>query len=153
MHELLLYGQVPRTRHEQVLKVLAGVAAMQPRRILKRHIVYKPQREPDEPGSHLRRGGTQAVQQAAKHSKQTGQKDLYFTQLVRPLSEEDFGPGNGTQEADGRSLVAKDGARWSMEFNDVPEAGDRGGVLVRLTNSSEIIEGDAHAYMISGGNQ
>lgn len=144
MHELLLYGQVPRARHEQVLKVLAGVAAMQPRRVLRRHIVYKPSIEPQEPGSHLRRGGAQEV--ASKKKKLEGAKDLYFQQLVQQLSDDDF----NQQNAD--ALMAKSGAGWTYEFNDTPEAGDRGGVLVRLTNSTDITDGIPHDYMLKVGN-
>lgn len=150
MHELLLYGQVPRARHEQVLKVLAGVAAMQPRRVIKRHIVYKPTREPEEPGANLRRGGTQAV--AIKATRQTGAKDLYFTQLVQQLSENDFTRPTD-QQANEHTLTAQGGASWTLEFNDVPDAGDRGGVLVRLTNSTDVVGGDPHTYMINLKNQ
>ena len=64
MHELSLYGQVTFARYEQVLNILAGVAAMQPQRVFERNIIYKPTREPEEPGSNLgRRGGTQTVAQ------------------------------------------------------------------------------------------
>ncbi|KAF2266660.1 hypothetical protein CC78DRAFT_566727 [Lojkania enalia] len=150
MHELLLFGQIPRSRHEQVLKILAGVAAMQPRRVLERHIVYKPLREPEEPGAHLRRGGTQNV--TSKNIKQAAAKDLYFTQLVQQLSEEDFDVSN----AQGSSLTtASDSgaeAKWAYEFRDIPDTGDRG-VLVRLTNSTDIMGGDPHAYVLNLGNQ
>ena len=50
MHELSLYGQVTFARYEQVLNILAGVAAMQPQRVFERNIIYKPTREPEEPG-------------------------------------------------------------------------------------------------------
>jgi mediator of RNA polymerase II transcription subunit 18 len=148
MHELLLYGQVPRARHEQVLQVLAGVAAMQPRRVLRRHIIYKPIREPEEPGSHLKRGGTQNVT-AAKNTKQGGAKDLYYTQLVQQLKEDDFGRGDEQMHVDSQ----EGGGLWTLEFNDVPEAGDRGGVLVRGTSSTELGGNDPHAYMTSLGYQ
>ena len=151
MHELLLYGQVPRARHEQVLKVLAGVAAMQPRRVLRRHIVYKPQREPAEPGLHMKRGGTQDV--AVKNTKQVAQKDLYFSQLVQQLSEQGIAEDNAGPAARGHSLKGDGAASWSIEFNDVPEAGDRGGVLVRYANSTEILSGNGHDYMVHLGNQ
>ena len=71
MHELLLYGQVSAARHGQVMKILAGVAAMQPRRTLQRRVIYRPEREPEEPSSHVRRGGTQTVT-AAKQKQQKG---------------------------------------------------------------------------------
>ncbi|KAF2656771.1 hypothetical protein K491DRAFT_777657 [Lophiostoma macrostomum CBS 122681] len=147
MHELLLYGQVSKGRHEQVVKILAGVAAMQPRRVLKRHVVYKPQREPEEPGLVNKRGGTQSI--AAKNTKQAGKTDLYFTQLVQRLTEEDFGSIVSTEQA----LTVEGLPKWTYEFNDLPEAGNRGGALVRMTNSTDIVGGDPHAYVTSLGNQ
>lgn len=145
MHELLLYGQVPQTRHDQVLKVLAGIAAMQPHRILKRHLVYKPQRDPDEPGSHLKRGGTQAVAQK-NTTKQVGQKPLYFTQLVYHLSDDDFDATNA-EKANGNSQH-----KWSYEWHDIPDPADRG-VLIRQTLASNDLAGSAHAYSVGLGNQ
>lgn len=153
MHELLLYGQVPAPRHEQVLRVLAGVAAMQPRRALERHIIYKPTRQPEEPGAHLsRRGGTQNI--AGKPNKQLGAKDLFYSQLVQKLSEGDFGRGDGPQQSNGKpsSADVKPGeeAKWSLEFQDIPDTGDRG-VSVRMTNSTDLLAGDPHAWMVAAG--
>jgi mediator of RNA polymerase II transcription subunit 18 len=149
MHELLLYGQVPRSRHDQVLKILAGVAAMQPRRILQRHIVYKPTREPDEPGLNMRRGGTQAV--AVKQTKQTAAKDLNFSQLVQKLVEEDFGNRNNGSALMAGGQVGGE-SKWALEFHDTPDADDRG-VLARLTQVTDITSGDPHAYMVADKNQ
>lgn len=152
MHELLLYGQVPAGRHDQVLKILAGVAAIQPRRIVERRIIYKPQREPDEPGSNLRRGGTQAV--GVKQTKQTAAPALYYTKLVQKLSEEDFGTEDGLPHEHGKSLSAdvEDGEEpvWSMLFEDLPDTGDRG-VAIRFTNTTDLLSGDPHAFMIASG--
>jgi mediator of RNA polymerase II transcription subunit 18 len=152
MHELLLYGQVPAGRHDQVLKILAGVAAMQPRRVLERRIIYKPQREPEEPGTNLRRGGTQAV--AVKQTKQTAAPALYFTKLVQKLSEKDFGTGDGLPHETGNVLSAnvKEGeeSTWSTLFEDIPDTGDRG-VSIRFTNTTDLVSGDPHAYMIASG--
>lgn len=149
MHELLLYGQVPRSRHDQVLKILAGVAAMQPRRILQRHIVYKPTREPDEPGLNMRRGGTQAV--AVKQTKPTAAKDLNFSQLVQKLVEEDFGNRNNGSALMAGGQVGGE-SKWALEFHDTPDTGDRG-VLARLTQVTDITSGDPHAYMVADKNQ
>lgn len=154
MHELLLYGQVPATRHEQVLKILAGVAAMQPRRALERHIVYKPTREPEEPGAHLsRRGGTQNVA-AARPAKQIGPKDLFYSQLVQKLSEGDFGRGDGPHQPAGSLLSAQtqDGQEplWALEFRDLPDTGDRG-VSIRASASVDLTSGDPHAWMVAAG--
>tara|TARA_R110002003_G_scaffold52_24_gene4583 strand:- start:17272 stop:17739 length:468 start_codon:yes stop_codon:yes gene_type:complete len=152
MHELLLYGQVPAGRHEQVLKILAGLAAMQPRRILQRCILYKPQREPEEPGLNIRRGGTQNV--AVKQAKQTAAPALYYTKLVQKLSEDDFGTENGLEQQSGQQLSANvaDGEepKWSMRWEDIPDTGDRG-VSIRFTNTTDLLSGDPHAQMIAAG--
>lgn len=148
MHELLLYGQLPLARHEQLLKILAGVAAMQPRRVLERHIIYKPTKEPEEPGAHLsRRGGTQNV--AGKPVKQTGAKDLFYQQLVQKLADSDFGQQQAPQKL---SAEVKPGQepKWSLEFYDLPDTGDRG-VSVRQTSSISLISGDPHAWMVAAG--
>ncbi|KAH7360035.1 mediator complex, subunit Med18 [Pyrenochaeta sp. MPI-SDFR-AT-0127] len=152
MHELLLYGQVPAGRHDQVLKILAGVAAMQPRRIIERRIIYKPTREPEEPGSNLRRGGTQAV--AVKQTKQTAAPALYYTKLVQKLSEEDFGTDHGLPHDNGKALSAhvEDGEEpiWSVLFEDIPDTGDRG-VSIRFTNTTDLLSGDPHGFMMASG--
>lgn len=152
MHELLLYGQVSAARHDQVLKILAGFAAMQPRRTLQRRVIYKPQREPEEPGSHLRRGGTQAV--AVKQKQQaTTPTQLYYTHLVQKLSEEDF--GKAASEANGAlsahvNFEGGEEPKWSALFEDIPDTGDRG-VSIRFTNSTDIIGGNPHTFMIASG--
>ncbi|KAF2127311.1 hypothetical protein P153DRAFT_344843 [Dothidotthia symphoricarpi CBS 119687] len=157
MHELLLYGQVPAGRHDQVLKILAGVAAMQPRRMLQRCIVYKPQREPEEPGLNHRRGGTQAVaaKPAPKQNKPTAvTTTLYYTKLVQKLSLDDFGAADGAQQPEATSLSAHvvDGEEpvWSTLFEDLPDTSDRG-VSIRFTNSTDVLSGDPHAYMLASG--
>ncbi|KAF2204781.1 hypothetical protein GQ43DRAFT_477964 [Delitschia confertaspora ATCC 74209] len=147
MYELLLFGQVPRTRHEQLLKILAGVAAMQPQRVLERHVIYKPIREPEEPGSNLKRGANQSVAQQ-KQTKQTTSKDLYFTRVVQTLNENDFG-----REVEKPTSSTGDSSdpKWAFHFQDVPDTGDRG-VLMRLTFRTDIVGGDACEYMTSLGN-
>ncbi|KAF2704764.1 hypothetical protein K504DRAFT_494575 [Pleomassaria siparia CBS 279.74] len=148
MHELLLYGQVPLSRHEQVLKVLAGVAAMQPRRILQRHIIYKPDREPEEAGLNRPRGGTQTI--AVKQTKQVGSKDLNYCQLIQQLSEDEFGNPSKGPPVHGGGAGAE--AKWTLVFNDTPDTGDRG-VLTRLSQNTDIISGDPHAYMVAARHQ
>lgn len=149
MHELLLYGQVPAGRHDQVLKILAGVAAMQPTRILQRCIIYKPVREPEEPGLNVRRGGTQnIVVKQAKPVAATAAAALYYTKLVQKLAEEDFGKGH----ANVLSADVKDGEepKWSMRWEDIPDTGDRG-VSIRFTNTTDLLSGDPHTHMVAAG--
>jgi mediator of RNA polymerase II transcription subunit 18 len=138
MHELLLYGIVSAGRH---------------RRILQRCILYKPQREPEEPGLHMRRGGTQNV--AVKQTKQTTTAAaLYYTKLIQTLSDEDFGTGSGLHQPNGQSLSAdvEDGEepKWSMRWEDMPDTGDRG-VSIRFTNTTDLLSGDPHAHMVAAG--
>ncbi|KAF2833829.1 hypothetical protein CC86DRAFT_339421 [Ophiobolus disseminans] len=155
MHELLLYGQVPAGRHDQVLKILAGVAAVQPRRKLQRCIIYRPQREPEEPGSAARRGGTQniAVKQT-KPAAAAAAATLYYTKLIQKLSEDDFGTEDGLQQTNSTALSADvkdgEGSMWSMRWEDIPDTGDRG-VSIRFTNTTDLLSGDPHAHMIAAG--
>jgi len=150
MHELLLFGQVPAARHEQVLKILAGVAAMQPRPTLQRCILYRPTRAPDEPGANLRRGGSQAVD--IKPTKQTAAAAaaaaLYHTRLVQTLSHDHLGvPHDLPLSAD---AAAGEEPQWAVVLDDVPDTGDRG-VSIRFTSSTDLVSGDPHAYMLASG--
>ena len=135
------------------MKILAGVAAVQPRRVLQRCIIYKPRREPEEPGLNVRRGGTQNV--AVKQTKPaTAAAALYYTKLIQRLSEDDFGTENGLLQSNGKVLSAdvKDGeeSKWSMRWEDIPDTGDRG-VSIRFTNTTDLLSGDPHAQMIAVG--
>ncbi|KAI7286182.1 hypothetical protein KC345_g1326 [Hortaea werneckii] len=47
MQELLLYSQIPATRHDQVLHILAGVTASPPTQITEQHLVYQQTRIPE----------------------------------------------------------------------------------------------------------
>lgn len=148
LHELLLRGEVPFERHHQVLNILAGVARHQPVHILRRAILYEPLRAAEEPGTNLRRGGTQNV--AVKpQSKPGAAPALYYTKLIQELSEEDFGAQNG-----GSSLSADvaddEDAVWSMLWEDVPDTGERG-VSITATNTTELRSGDPHAFMLADG--
>ncbi|KAF2759781.1 hypothetical protein EJ05DRAFT_498982 [Pseudovirgaria hyperparasitica] len=137
MHELLLFGQVPRSRHDEMLKVLAGVAAMQPQRVIERHVVYRPNRDPQAPGRTGQVGGSQAVATDKRSTQAQAVKDLYFTKLVQDLTEDDF-------EKEGKALAP--GGTWAMQFYDVPDAAKRP-VIYRTANTTPILQGDAHNYM------
>jgi hypothetical protein len=153
MHKLLLYGQVPAARHDQVLKILAGVAAMQPQRILERRIIYRPEREPEEPGSNLRRGGTQAVVVKQTKPQSTAATTLYYTHLVQKLTDADFGTTKGAEGATLSADVDFEGGEepvWSVLFEDIPDTGDRG-VSIRFSNSTDLLGGDPHAHMLAAG--
>jgi mediator of RNA polymerase II transcription subunit 18 len=148
LHELLLRGEVPFERHDQVLRILAGVAAHQPVRVFQRFILYEPVRDAEEPGSNIRRGGTQNVA-VKQQSKQGAAPALYYTKLIQELSEEDFGAQTG-----GIALSANvpddEDTQWSMRWEDVPDTGDRG-VSITATNTTELRSGDPHAFMLAEG--
>lgn len=154
MYELLLYGEVPQARHEQLLKILAGVAAMQPQRVIERHIVYKPAREPLDPGGSLNRGGAQTV--VLKQVKAVAQKELFYTRLIQTLADEDFQPKEQQPQPQSRSKNShakrQRVGNWAFHFYDVPLAGDRG-VLMRIASSTDIVGGKAKGYMKALGNK
>ena len=86
MHELLLFGQVPASRHNQVLNILAGISAMQPQPILEKHLVFKPNRKPGT-GPAKPVGGAQDIQKAGGAQAIQAQ-DLFHMQLVADVKEE-----------------------------------------------------------------
>ncbi|KAL8874760.1 MAG: hypothetical protein Q9198_006791 [Flavoplaca austrocitrina] len=96
MHELLLHGTVPSTRHNQVLSILAGIAAMQPQPYHERRHIYKPTRPIVRPSMQV--GGSQAVQSKQANPMQTVQGaiqgDLFYLHLVEDLVAESEGKGD-----------------------------------------------------------
>ena len=86
MHELLLFGQIPASRHDQVLNILAGVAAMQPVPVLEKHLVFKPNRLPAS-ARPVQVGGAQDIQKSQVQALQVqNQGDLFYMQLVAEAS-------------------------------------------------------------------
>ncbi|KAI9680482.1 MAG: Mediator of RNA polymerase II transcription subunit 18 [Caeruleum heppii] len=86
MHELLLLAPVPLAGQEQLLKILAGIAGMQPKRVIERHLVFKPRRGPSNRSGQV--GGSQDVQsQQAQTLQAQMQGDLFYMQLVGDLIE------------------------------------------------------------------
>ena len=152
MYELSLFGQVPGLRHDQVLKVLAGVAAMAPHSLRERHLIFKPTKTP------LRRpvqvGGSQGIQDAQKAAKQaqnTG--DLYYLQLVETwgnVEQSNISSENNTTAQDAKG-VALD-SQWTILFYDVPEAGKRP-VTARMMSSTNVVDGDPIGFMEGLGYQ
>ena len=96
MHELLLFGQVPSSRHDQVLNILAGVAAMQPVTVLEKHLVFKPKRLPAS-ARPVQVGGAQDIQKSQVQALQArNQGDLFYLRLVaEPSSTTLKGQGDG----------------------------------------------------------
>jgi mediator of RNA polymerase II transcription subunit 18 len=167
MHELLLFGQVPPQRHDQVLKILAGIAAMQPHMLVERHLIFKPRRpivtkEGPKPGQSLSQ--VQALQKQL-------QGDLFYMQLVGNMSnltnsklinssantQEDVPMGGvQSQESNGDGVNGASSNKpdekategmfkacpWSIEFRDIPEPSKRP-VTSRLMASIPVIDGDS----------
>jgi mediator of RNA polymerase II transcription subunit 18 len=97
MHELLLYAQVPPSRHNQLLRILSGIAGTQPQRVVERHLIFMPRKTHDSGGQQV--GGTQTVQNQQAQALQ-GQLhgELFHLQLVGEIDDEQF------PNKDGRTL-------------------------------------------------
>jgi hypothetical protein len=96
VYEMFLMGQVPESHVEQVLDILAGLTASQPRRRIERHVIYRPDRA--APEKEVPKGGQQTIVQPKSQPIFTGSKDLSLTRLVKDLKEEDFGASQETNE-------------------------------------------------------
>lgn len=91
MQELLLFGQVPLARHDYVLSVLAGIAAMQPKPILEKHLVFKPSRPL---AANVRASSSIAVRQQVGASTssqlqrfQAPPGDLFYLKVVIDIND------------------------------------------------------------------
>ncbi|KAL2355707.1 mediator complex, subunit Med18 [Cryomyces antarcticus] len=153
MHELSIFGQVPAARHEQVLNILAGVAAMQPQRVLELHVVYAPSRSRIDRNAPVK-GGTQDIAQKKKSAQAAG--DVFYQQLVRDVREQEFGRVSSfafelesklgeTVTEPGLSDSQPSQKPWTLQFYDVPEPGKRT-VVSRVYSITEITRGDAHRF-------
>lgn len=179
MHELLLFGQVPSIRHDQLLKILAGVAGMQPQRVIERHLIFKPSRSPIQKGGQV--GGSQGVQGTQIQALQGQmQGDLFYLQLVGDISAgssetvhaatdakdavmsdgDKEGRPEGTFLSNGTSHSARAGATsqtpqqtWSLHFRDLPEVGGRRPVTSRLMADVAITSGNTLLFMEALGYQ
>lgn len=101
--EASLFAHLPQARHEQVLGILAGVAAMQPRLSYARHILFAPLAPATETQDH------QTLHK--KPNKNTAaQRPLIYTRVTAELEEADFG----------RSMPL-DGDRWVARLQQTPD--------------------------------
>ncbi len=86
MHELLLFGAIPPSRHTQLLNILSGISSMQPVPIpSEKHLVFKPNRPPGSVGS-LKVGGAQDVNVQKSQIQAHTLGDLFNMQLVAEVS-------------------------------------------------------------------
>ena len=102
MHELLLHAHVSADRHDQILNILAGIAAMQPQPLLEANHIFVPNRSPASVAAvHV--GGTQDVDTGKNQAgSMTASRDLFVLQLnsnllASALSEEKT-KGQGLKE-------------------------------------------------------
>lgn len=173
MHELLLFGQVPQARHDQLLRILAGVTGMQPRRVVERHLIFKPIRSPGQNWAQV--GGSQGVQNTQAQALQ-GQlhNELYYLQLVGDITDsaaraqmsprapvstgQDSDQSDINGDGENRPKEGRDGEtssdthrNWTLHFQDLPEVAGRRPVTSRMMSNVELIEGDPFAFMESLG--
>ncbi|KAI9852880.1 MAG: Mediator of RNA polymerase II transcription subunit 18 [Thelocarpon superellum] len=179
MHELLLFAQVPATRHEQLLKIIAGVAGMQPRRLLERHLLFKPKRAPGSTSGLV--GGSQGIaNQQAQALQGQLQGELFYLQLVGEVEESQFpDAGDVKHPSAGGDTVMLDVSEeretsgekqagetngvhaaqsydferqsWTLRFNDLPEVAGRRPVTSRAISGVEIVDGDGMGFMDAFG--
>ena len=104
MHELLLQAPAPLRRHDPILNIPAGLAAMQPVPVREEHHIFRPNRQPNSLAA-LRAGQVGAPQDVDVPKNQAQMQvamamgDLYYLQVVRTLEE---GDETGRSEGDGR---------------------------------------------------
>ena len=172
MHELLLFGSVPASRHDRLLQVLAGVAAMQPIRILEKHLIFKPVRPAKLNGPVVESSQTQQLQ--ALQTQMRG--DLYHLQLIGDLTtardtpvasdtgiaaqvskqgEEGQGSANNdlpyneeqvTSELPIEHSISKKDT-WQLQFRDLPEVAGRRPVTSRLMVDLDVTCDNPLAFM------
>lgn len=161
MHELLLFAQVPSSRHDQVLNILAGISAMQPVPTLEKHLLFRPNRRPDQT-KPVQVGAAQDIQkqvQAQIHG------DVFYLQVVGEFNKgDDWNETNSFDEQSrraesqqdsgvARALKAEQGkqtdrtSNWTIQFRDLPEVIRQRPVTSRLMASIPVSSGDPVRFM------
>jgi mediator of RNA polymerase II transcription subunit 18 len=143
MHEQSLFASVPVHQHHELLQQLAGLTAMQPRHCLERRLIFKAYRKP----GLARTGASQDLQQGdLQRLNKMLNGNMYYTQVVGPLSEKDFAdPESGVESYD------YERQSWKLEFRDIPEAGTRSAVTSRLMSSATLPHGNIVPSMNAWG--
>lgn len=113
MHELLLFGQIPSSRHNQLLNILAGLAAMQPQPLIEKHLVFKPNRKLTS-AEDLPIGAAQEVSKSQlKPLQAQAQGDLFYMQLLAEV------PDAGTVMEKGEIEAVGDDLRVSRTMQEI----------------------------------
>jgi len=130
MHELSLYGQIPKDDHHQMLQQLAGLTRTQPQDATEIHLVFKPRQPPGLDLVQSIGGSNLASQQQQDMLRFKGMLNggLYYMQLVGEvvLDKKAKSTENGDEEMLNGSSGPKSGkpaVRWMLEFKDTPDAG------------------------------
>ena len=164
MHELLLAAQVPPSQHSHILRILAGITAMQPLSHLTQHLIFAPTRDPSQLAAILNASKASKPGAPAGGAPSQQSTDLYYLQLVGDMSgsaetaneKHGIDQGNGTTaerngEAGDASEKAKDNVfargKWTLEFRDLPDVIGRRPATSRLMASVLILEGDPRAFV------
>jgi mediator of RNA polymerase II transcription subunit 18 len=124
MHELLLYGQVPLERHDQVLKILAGIAAMQPQALFERHLIYRPMRsaQDNKPNKKF-------------PNKPVKPQPVIFQHLVRQLDQSEFGKDSGILlEPENNENASRPTHTWRIKTQETPEPETKTLILRQATD-------------------
>ncbi|KAK2749643.1 hypothetical protein FQN57_005865 [Myotisia sp. PD_48] len=89
MHEILLFASIPAAQHHDLLQQLAGLAAMQPKHLLERRLIFKSYRKPGFLKARV--GGSQDVQapEIQRLNKMLG-SGLYHVQVVGEVEASHF---------------------------------------------------------------
>jgi len=136
MHELLLYGQVPVPRHEQVLKILAGVAAMQPQPLYERQMIFRPS------------PSTEHIKPDKRYpNRPVKPQTLVYHQLIKALAENEFGkesPLAADSDADDASARS-----WLMRAQEIPEPETKT-VTLRQVRETEVTGANVQNMLESG---
>ena len=167
MHELLLFGQVSALRHNQVLNVLAGVAAMQPVPIVEKHLIFKPDKGPGLEKSVQASGAQEPKKNQVQVLQAQTHGELFYMQLVAEYTQTTSG-GKGHEGAEADVDMDREEAfeshdtsqanamdketamstqKWTLQFRDIPEVSRQRPVTSRLISDVPILSGDALKFM------
>ena len=167
MQELLLLATVPASRHDQLLKTMAGVAGMAPSRVVERHVIWRPNRMPSSKEAPI--GASQGVQDQQIQALQGQLKgDLFYLQLVGDVTEMVLGQErrglNLSKRHNGAALSSTDDSAfedvptnnrpsvsWSLCFSDLPEVAGRRPATSRMISRIDILEGHVSSFMMGLG--
>ncbi|KAI5242832.1 hypothetical protein E4T43_04493 [Aureobasidium subglaciale] len=140
MHEFLLYGQVPLERHEQVLKILAGIAAMQPQTLFERHLIYKPLRLPQDSKPNKK-----------FPNKPVKPQTLTFQHLIRQLDLSEFGKDSPILlEPGSNEDVTQPVNTWRIKVQETPEPETKTLVLRQATET--VLDNDSLRNFLDPAN-